>query len=65
MNNDILRVYKDKLVLKSYSLRTQTIYMHYMKQFVQDFLEKDLDRLTSDDINSYLLEMIKKQNISS
>lgn len=59
-----LNKYKNLLIQKRYSLNTQKIYLCYFKDFCQYFKDYDLDTIQKDQINSYLLELIKTKNIS-
>ncbi|MFW6020457.1 MAG: site-specific tyrosine recombinase/integron integrase, partial [Bacteroidales bacterium] len=56
--------YLEKLRQKRYSPNTIRTYTAYMKDFVHAFSDRQLDQLTKEDINNYLLNLIKQNNIS-
>ena len=61
---NILKKYKDLLIQKRYSKNTQYIYCNYFKDFYAYFKKEDLPNITTAQINSYILELIKLKNIS-
>lgn len=61
---DILKKYKELLIQKRYSNNTQRIYCNYFKDYCVYFNEEKLEDVTKNQINSYILEMIKLKNIS-
>jgi len=62
--DEILRKYKKLLIQKRYSYNTQKIYCNYFKDFVLYFEDKNLEKVSMEQINSYLLGLIKTKNIS-
>ena len=60
----ILREYKDLLIQKRYSQNTQDIYCSYFKDFCIYFKDETLENITTSQINSYILNLIKSKNIS-
>ncbi len=61
---EVLRQYKELLIQKRYSQNTQDIYCSYFKDFCVYFKGKDLSTITTEQINSYILNLIKSKNIS-
>lgn len=59
-----LKKYKDLLIQKRYSQNTQNIYYSYFKDFCNYFQNENLENITTDQINSYILDPIKSKNIS-
>lgn len=59
-----LKKYKDLLIQKRYSQNTQNIYYSYFKDFCNYFQNENLENITTDQINSYILDHIKSKNIS-
>jgi len=62
--NDVLKKYKSLLIQKRYSDNTIKIYCNYFKDFALYFREKQLETVTANQINQYILELIKVRNIS-
>lgn len=62
---DVLKQYKDLLIQKRYSPNTERIYCHYFRDFVNYFDGVNIDHLTKEQINSYILRLIRKQQIST
>ena len=62
--NDVLKKYKSLLIQKRYSDNTIKIYCNYFKDFALYFREKQLETVTANQINQYILELIKFRNIS-
>ncbi|AEA33044.1 site-specific tyrosine recombinase/integron integrase [Hippea maritima] len=60
----VLRQYKDLLIQKRYSQNTQDIYYSYFKDFCVYFQNEKLMNITTAQINSYILDLIKSKNIS-
>jgi integrase/recombinase XerD len=56
--------YLERLQQERYSENTIKIYTHYFKEFVAEFSEKNLELITKEEINGYILRLIKEQNIS-
>ena len=61
---EVLRKYKDLLIQKRYSQNTQDIYYSYFKDFCMYFGKDELVDITTTQINSYILDLIKSKNIS-
>lgn len=57
--------YIEKLEQKRYSESTIKSYVAYMQDFVHAFKDQDLVHLTHDEINAYILELIRTHNISA
>ena len=55
--DEILIKYKELLIQKRYSNNTQRIYCNYFK-------DENLEKLTTDQINKYILGLIQSKNIS-
>ena len=62
--DEILEKYKDLLIQKRYSINTIKTYCNYFKDFVVYFEKVKLEEITTRQINSYILELIKLRNIS-
>ena len=60
----VLQQYKDLLLQKRYSQNTQDVYYSYFKDFYVHFQNEKLEDITTDKINSYLLDLIQSKNIS-
>ncbi len=60
----VLQQYKDLLLQKRYSQNTQDVYYSYFKDFCVHFQKEKLEDITTDKINSYLLDLIQSKNIS-
>ena len=56
--------YLEKLLRKRYSPNTIKTYMSYMGAFAEDFRDRDLDSIRTEEINSYILDLIRTKNIS-
>ena len=59
-----MREYKDLLIQKRYSNNTQRIYCNYFKDFSTHFKDEKLEKLSNDQINKYILNLIQLKNIS-
>ena len=57
--------YLNVLEIKRYSKNTIKTYINYFKDFIEYFFEKELDNITTHEINNYILDLIRKKNISS
>jgi len=57
--------YLEKLLRKRYSPNTIKTYMSYMRSFVAAFHGSDLKSVTTQQINDYILNLIRSKNISS
>lgn len=64
-STELPKGYLEKLEQKRYSASTIKSYVAYFKDFMHYFKEKDIDKLTKNDINAYILHLIKKQRISA
>ena len=62
--DEVLRNYNDLLIQKRYSQNTQDIYCNYFKDFCMHFSKEELVNITTAQINSYILDLIKSKNIS-
>jgi len=56
--------YLEKLQQKRYSENTIKIYTSYFRDFVNYFNDRELKEIKGEEINAYLLQLIKKSNIS-
>lgn len=61
----IPKEYSNKLIQKKYSDNTIRIYTNYFKDFVHHFEGYDITDITSEDVNTYILELIQTHDISS
>ena len=59
-----LKNYKNLLIQKRYSQNTQDIYCSYFKDFCNYFQNENIENMTTVQINSYILGLIKSKNIS-
>lgn len=57
--------YLELLELKRYSHSTIKTYSHYFNEFQYHFYNRELDDITYDEVNDYILQLIKEENISS
>lgn len=57
--------YREKLEIERYSESTKKIYIHYFKQFVKAFSGRELASVTKEEINLYILKLIREDKISS
>jgi len=55
---DVLKNYKDLLIQKRDNQNTQDIYYSYFKEFCMYFRNKKLLHITTEQINSYILDLI-------
>ena len=56
--------YLDVLQQKRYSIHTINTYVGYFKDFVKYFKDSELDTISFDEINGYILELIETKDIS-
>ena len=56
--------YLEKLEQKRYSESTIKLYVAYFKDFIHYFANRDIDVLTKNEINNYILYLIRHQKIS-
>ena len=57
--------YLEKLRQVRYSDHTVRVYTGYFRDFQEHFREREVKAITSDEINGYLLYLIRERNISS
>ncbi len=57
--------YRNLLIQKRYSSATQKTHIAYFSDFCEEFSSKHIDMITKDEINAYILKLIKSRNISS
>ncbi|WP_347841526.1 site-specific tyrosine recombinase/integron integrase [uncultured Draconibacterium sp.] len=57
--------YSDKLIQKRYSESTQRTYSAYFKDFLHFFRDVDINDLSKDDINDYMLKLVAEDKISA
>lgn len=60
----IPKEYLDKLDQRRYSESTKNTYKNYFEDFIRYFKGEDLPEITLDQINEYILELIRKKKIS-
>jgi len=56
--------YMEKLEQERYGENTIKIYTHYFKDFVAEFSNRELPKITKDEINAYILRLIQEKDIS-
>ena len=61
---EILEKYKDLLIQKRYGVNTIQVYCNYFKDFIIHFKNENLEDISKNQINSYIVELIKLKNIS-
>ncbi len=57
--------YRDILDQKRYSENTKAIYISYFRDYLRHFAGRNPEEITKEEINAYLLELIRQKNISS
>jgi integrase/recombinase XerD len=57
--------YHETLIQKRYSKNTIKTYLCYFEDFIRNFSEKNPEDITVQEINDYILRLIKKRNISA
>jgi len=62
--DEILEQYRNRLIQKRYSKNTIDIYCNYFKDFYNFFKNYRLEDLKPEEINKYILDLIKIKNIS-
>jgi len=62
--NEIIKRYENLLIQKRYSKNTVNTYCNYFKDFCVYFRNENLEEITTSQINSYILGLIKSRNIS-
>lgn len=60
----MLTEYKNRLIQKRYSRNTQNSYCKYFRDFSDYFKDEKLEEITTEQINTYILELIQTKNIS-
>lgn len=61
----IPQAYTDLLNQKRYAENTKAIYQHYFADYMRYFEEKDLKEISKEEINTYILELIREKHISA
>ncbi|MCF8345432.1 MAG: phage integrase N-terminal SAM-like domain-containing protein, partial [Bacteroidales bacterium] len=61
----IPEAYRNLLEQKRYSKSTIATYINYFQDYVRAFKNKKLEDISTDEINHYILDLIKRKNISS
>jgi integrase/recombinase XerD len=61
---EIPQAYKNLLEQKRYAENTKSIYQNYFADFIRYFQEKKLHEISKDEINAYILHLIRTGNIS-
>ncbi len=56
--------YIDNLDIRRYSKSTKKTYINYFKDFIRSFPDRDLESITANEINAYILKLIREKNIS-
>lgn len=64
INTALPKGYVERLQQERYSENTIKIYTHYFKDFAAKFSHRELPEITKDEINEYILQLIKEQQIS-
>ncbi|WP_297090318.1 site-specific tyrosine recombinase/integron integrase [uncultured Draconibacterium sp.] len=64
-NIKLPKPYSDKLIQKRYSESTQRTYSAYFKDFLHFFRDADINDLSKDDINDYMLKLVAEDKISA
>lgn len=57
--------FTDTLIRKQYSEQTKKTYTAYFADFMRHFHGRELEGINKDDINAYILELVKNQKISA
>ena len=61
----IPQVYLDKLEVRRYSESTISVYTHFFREYMRYFYRKSLDYIKKEEIQTYLLHLIKTRHISA
>ena len=61
----IPQAYLNHLDQRRYSENTKVVYISYFEDFVRYFAERKLESITVDEINDYILWLIREENIST
>jgi len=64
-NISLPKGYLERLQQERYSENTIKIYTHYFKDFVAEFSGRKLSEITKEEINAYILRLIKEKDIST
>jgi integrase/recombinase XerD len=64
INVSIPKEYIDLLEQKRYSESTKSVYTSYFADFMRHFISKDLLSISKDEINEYILQLIRVNDIS-
>ncbi|MCD6588188.1 MAG: tyrosine-type recombinase/integrase, partial [Candidatus Fermentibacteraceae bacterium] len=64
VNQPALVKYRNRLIQKQYSANTVKVYLSYFADFVRFFNESELDCISTDRINNYLLHLVEEYHIS-
>ena len=62
--DNVLQLYRDRLIQHRYSQNTLNIYCNYFRDYCTYFKNKQLEEIRSEQINAYILYLIKTNNIS-
>lgn len=57
--------YENLLEQKRYAENTKSVYLSYFADFIRNFQGRDLSSITKEEINHYILELIKTKSIST
>ncbi len=60
-----MEAYRNLLMQKRYSSNTQKTYIGYFSNFCREFSSRDIKSIPKDEINNYILNLIKTNNIST
>lgn len=66
-NAEIIKItqqYQNMLEIKRYSENTKKIYTCYFSDFVEKFSDRKLEEISTDEINNYILSLIREKHIS-
>lgn len=61
---DLPSEYLEKLIRRRYSQNTIKTYVTYFRSFMEEFNGRDLDSITTKEINDYILKLIRSKGIS-
>lgn len=62
--NEVLEKYNNRLIQQRYSQNTIDIYCNYFKDFCNNFKDSKLENIKPEQINEYILDLIKTKSIS-
>ncbi|MFA6793800.1 MAG: phage integrase N-terminal SAM-like domain-containing protein, partial [Candidatus Neomarinimicrobiota bacterium] len=60
-----MEAYRSVLIQKRYSRNTQKVYLNYFSDYYRSFSARDIDNISKDEINAYILELIESKYISA